>query len=197
MTEEPELAEDLDDPGVDAVPSDEVRESRNGSSMLEGLRRAREEIAAEHTVTLPVPGYNGSMRIRYKYVEWVALMKIAEKVEKSKSPLRVLNAHCDTLIKACDEILAVESDVEVPMSEVLGLDEPVRFDGAGATALAEAFGFTANSARDVVRGLFNNDLAVTEQHNEVAEWMKDRNSEVDEDFLGKSEGAPRSNGQLR
>lgn len=129
-----------------------------------------------------IPGYRGNLVARYKVIEWTSLKKLAKKVEKSRDDKKELYAHADTLVRACDEIFGKSSDgTLVPLYKVFpGLEDgvPVKYDHQ----LAQAFNLDCKTARETLLKLFNNDVAVTAHHNEVAEWMQDTSPEESEDF---------------
>ena len=162
---------------------------KNPGSLLEQLRTKREAIRRERRIILDIPGYGGTIAARYRPLSWDVLKDIGIKAEKSKHPKKELIAHADTIVRACEELYARRPEdpkrTLIPLSEVLGTDAPVTF----ATAeLAAAFGFTANSSRQAVFGLINDEVAVTAHHNELAEWMQDADAEDDEVFVGESGG---------
>lgn len=167
---------------------DVEREEQPRQDALVRLRNRRKKLAERHTKDFTIPGYNGELVVRYHYVEWAEMRKIAEKVEKSRAPLAELYAQCDGLAKACDEIFYNSNDRLVPFSEVAEVDVPVRYDAH----LAAAFEIEVQSVRQVIRELFNNDLAVTSHYNDVLEWLQNTSQEVDDEYMGESEVPTRS-----
>lgn len=162
----------------------ELAVETNGSkSLMERLRSQRAAIGRERRLDLPIPGYDGLVA-RYKKVSWDETKKIAEKVDKSKSPRRELMGHADYLVAACDTILVHDGEQLRPIHEVfadmLDDDEPVKFDHR----LAKILGIEGDvdSARKVCLAVFNNPMAVTAQHNEVGQWNQASQTEDDEDF---------------
>lgn len=162
----------------------------NPGSLAAQIKEKRQELSQARHLDLEIPGYNGLLVARYVPVDWDEMKKIAEKVERSKNPRKELLAHADTLIIACDEIFARQDGELVPLHKAFGLPdaEPVGYDDrlAGCLDIADA-----TTARQVLLRTFENDLAVTAQHNVVAEWMQESRQEDDEDFLGESQSTRR------
>ena len=172
---------DMETPSVGARLS-EAAEVNPGSLAAQLREKYKNLQNQEGHYDCEIPGYNGILVARYKTVEWSLLKKLAKKVEKSRDDRKELYAHADTLVRACDEIYGKDKDGKlIPLYKVFpGLEEgvPVKYDHQ----LVQAFGLTAKSARDTLLQLFNNDIAVTAHHNEVAEWMQDTSPEESEDF---------------
>jgi hypothetical protein len=165
---------------------------RQERTLAERLRARQRQMASgeREPLDLDVPGYGEDLVIRYKYDPdaWDKFKKIARKVDKSKNPRKELIAHIDTLIFACDEILGRESGKLVPLHkiypDVIPEGEPVVFDENLAAALDIDLPERPR-ARDVVMGLFQNPLAITAQHNEVAEWLQGQREDDGDEFAGE------------
>ncbi len=154
-----------------------------GASALSELRKKREAIGQERRLKLEIPGYDGELVAVYKPIEWDRLKKVADKAEKSGAHRKELNAQADTIALACVTILGRKegTDEMVPMHELYPAefgDSPAVYD----SRLAKALGFEADTARQCVLRLFNNDLAVTAHQNELGEWMQSSRIEDDESF---------------
>jgi hypothetical protein len=175
----------------DETVTDAPLEPRRPESHLERFRTLRAERVVEKHTDLEIPGYGGELVCRYNPISWDELKRIGEKVEKMKHPRRELLGQADTLIAACEQFFVrVKGELEP-----LDPDDPVaiRYDDR----LAKALGFdaknsdgSAKTARQIVLETFglavNPELAVTAQHNELAEWMQGANQEADEELLGES-----------
>lgn len=185
-TEAPERAlpvlNELADQPDDAAVNEAVEE---GGSVLERLKRRREQLGADRTEVFDIPGYNGELAARYKPVDFEMLKKLLNKIDRSKNPRIELLVMADILIMACDEILVRADGKLGPLDPKA--DEPVRYDDR----LAEFFGFEAANARQVVFGVFNNDIAIPSHHKEVLDWMQGVTQENTEDLLGESQGDAR------
>lgn len=177
------FATEHDDDEEPLAAPDEVQ----ASSILDDLRARRQEISQRKTVDLEVPGYDGKLVVRYRRLEWEELSKIGNRAEKSKNPRKVLIAHVDTIVGACEEVFyrQVPGGPLVRLADVIPDNEeglPVKYD----QRLADFFGVEGGSARKVCLAVFNNPLAVPIHHNELAEWMQLAGAEDDEGFTGSS-----------
>lgn len=143
-------------------------------TLLTRLRERRAALGAARTTDLDVPGYDGAIVVRYKWVPYEEMAKAGRKLAKIKDDTRQqLAAAADTLVMCCESILLrVEDDLQ-PLAEHFG-DE----------ALGEALGFEAETARRAVFELFRNDYAVLQQAVEVSAWLQGESPEVDEEFAG-------------
>lgn len=158
-------------------------------SVMERLKEKRNAIGAQTHIWMEIPGYDGELVGKFKRMRWEALADVAEQAEKSKVKRRQLNGHADVIATACEELLIRKvlagGDVEdTPMHELFPDDfgqTPVRFDPRLAAWLELDLDGTP-TARKVVFGVFNNDLAVTAMHNDLGEWMQSSKSEEDQAF---------------
>lgn len=181
------------EPGFDPVEDDEARPSAGSEgraeSIAERIREKRKAIAASKWHFMDIPGYDGELVGKFKRMRWESLADIADHAESSHTKRKALNGHADVIATACEELLIrkVKSGGEeelVPMHELFA-DEfegrQVRFDSRLSTWLGVNIEGTP-TARKVVFGVFNNDLAVTAFHNELGAWMQSSKSEEDEAF---------------
>ena len=155
-------------------------------SVWDRLRADHERIAADRPpLELDVPGYHGTLVVRYQYVPLRDAAKRAEKLAKLKDGFRKgLIMAIDTLILACQEILVRDPDT----GDLRGLaddgDEPIRFDERLARGMGWEPGPTGYSARDICQRLFENDYALIKQAEDVTSWMSESAQEIGDDFLG-------------
>lgn len=176
---------DDDAPGMGVATEEETAElaGMNGqANLIERLRAARREQEKPHYTVITIPGYEGLMGVRYKYVSAERIEQLSKKLQreirKTKAKAEGLLASLDTVIAACEEIVIRGSDDEEWQS--LG-DPPIRFDDR----LAETLGYEADNARDAVLGCFNNEHAIIRHNILVSRWLADTTTEVDESFLGE------------
>lgn len=161
----------------------ESRADREKNSLLADLRKRREAIGQDRYLDQDVPGYEGDLVCRYNPIPWEEAKRIADKLEKSSNPRKELYAQADVLIRACREFLIKIDGKLVPLQEAfpeLG-DEPIRYDDR----LAKAIGFdlvNGSEARSACLRLFNNDMAVSAQHNVVMDWIQSSSRGSDQDF---------------
>lgn len=186
MAEVDELAREA---VVDAPPAAESNghAAQESGSLMATLRAKREELGRDRRLDLDIPGYAGLLVARYKPVEWTAVSKISDRVNKSNSPRADVLGAADLLIACCDELMTRKDGELVPLNQAPALEpsvrqvlgeESVRYE----KRLAEAFGYEASSAREAVFGLFRNDYAVIDQHRQVLEWLREAGEQVDQDF---------------
>lgn len=171
----------------------EVSAHSNGAgqpqSVIDQIKKRRRQLGQARTLTMEIPGYDGLLFARYHYVDGMydELRKIVERADRSSSPRREINAQMDVLILACQEVLAYRPDD--PQADDQGRapidpEETTRFD----THLAELLDFEAKRSRDVVAGVFRNNLAIAAQHNDLMIWAASNQQEIDEETEGESEG---------
>lgn len=148
---------------------------------LEQIRKIREKIASKKTLTLKVPGYEGHVLVRYKYVPQEHMEQWADRVAEDNPKVR--DAGMDMLIECCDEILVRQT----PESE----DEPIQ-EGVVTTfrsgTLHELLGYEASSAREEVSGLFSPEgtqpLAFYSHVEALSHWLQGSKGEIDRTLLG-------------
>lgn len=154
--------------------------SSSSQSLMEELRAKRQQLQEERELLIDIPGYEGLLVGVYQPLTWDKLRAIAETVEKNerktKSKRAELMGQIDTIASACKEVRVREG------GKLKSIGEGVRYDDE----LAEFMGLDATKARQVVHGLFVNELAITGHYNELVEWMQETDQEVNDDFLGES-----------
>lgn len=151
--------------------------------LQEAMRAKRQAIAETTEITLNLPGYDDpELLVQHRKMEWDDVAKIARRAEKSKNPQAELLSQCDLIAQSCEMILIREKGKTYPLHEALNEDEPIMFDNR----LAEFLGFQGGNGRQVVRGTFNNDLAIGSYHVELFEFMRTSNQQDDEDFSDAS-----------
>ena len=181
IDEDLENGDDLEQEGEE---EDELLSSQSPDdalSLLDQLKEQREELkSGEHRLDLEVPGYNGMLVVRYKPVRWDVIEALTKKVRKDKSGAsKNVLASTDTLIEACEEVfLRVNGELTtIPTAQ----GGPVQFD----SRLASALSFDAETARQVVAGVFPNEMGVIDHNIKYSRWLRDVTKEVDEDLLGE------------
>lgn len=157
-------------------------------SVLDRLRRKREAVMNDRSVDLEVPGYDGEIVLRCKYLDMRVLSAIGQRVmktEKDQAKRNIIMAQ-DALINACDEIL-VRQD-----GELVGLmqawrdeDRPVNFS---SPEVAEFFGFDAKTARDCIMGVFGEkDALIASVNMKYQAWVLGSTEDIDmEAFAGEA-----------
>lgn len=154
-------------------------EQGSGTSFLAQMKQKRQRIRDERHYDLDIPGYNGDLVSRHKPLDWEVMKQIGERASKMNHPKKELAGHADIIAQSCIGVFARNKGELVPFGEIIGQpDMTVRFD----PTLANAFDFHARSAREVVYGIFNDELAITAAYGKLDEWMGDTDREDDELF---------------
>lgn len=176
---------------ADAVATvrEAVDKTMNGQneSILDRLRKQRQQISESTTTDLDIPGYDGEIFCRYKRLDARTLNAIGRKAQRMfKEPVDAASyATANMLIEACDSLHFRVEGKEVPVSEVLGIDTPVKYD----MDLARALGFESElpdppTARAVLNALFvGNTLAIASHSQKLSAWMMHNEAEQDQEFL--------------
>lgn len=158
------------------------------------LKAKREKIAQKHTITLPIPGYDGELAVRYVWKPYEEVAANAANLQKVKNPTRrELLAAADVLVKLCEEVVIPNPDYdpdadyaddqERDAAKWASLSEDgdaIRFD----ERLGETLDFEAETAREHVLGAFQNDYAVLNAALMLSAWLQDATQEVDSVFEG-------------
>lgn len=153
------------------------------------LRQLHKKLHEKRTIDIDVPGYEGELVVRYHGLDWNDVSKIMTRIQSMK-PVRKgvtereLFAMIDTMIAACEEIFW--RDPETLKLSALDQDAPLRFD----VRLYRLFmdGEEPTSAREAVRRLFNNDMALVSHHGELVEFLNGASEGAAEDLVGESQG---------
>ena len=149
---------------------------------------ARRQHHAEHlTFDLDIPKYDGKLFCRYKLLDSKRLNNIGERVIKTirERDERALAGALDTLIASCDEFFVRHEGREIPLREVIGQEEPVRYDAA----LAKFLKFEGElpetpTARTVVMALFlDNEVAIAAHNHQLSRWMMGSETDSDGEFF--------------
>ena len=149
-------------------------------SVIASLREHRNQLGANSApLELEVPGYDGLLLIRYRWVSLKDLSKNTENLQRIKeSNEQNVAAAADTLIGTCDEFLVRVGDELQPLSDN---GVPITF---GDTRLVGLLGFdTPKTVRDAVRSVFGNEYALIKTASVIIEWLQDTSLKVDQGFL--------------
>lgn len=146
--------------GAEVAPetADTPTDATQYGGALAGIAKRQEEIRSQSHLTLVVPGYEGSMRVRYRLLpeaEMDSLGRRIEDAQRGEGLGAALDLEADILIRMCDRILVrnPDTDTEQELADDKG---PVRFEGRLADILSQAgVKFTNDRlARAVVLDLF-------------------------------------------
>lgn len=165
-----------------AVPEVENPMEPEPRSVIERIRAKKAKRVP--TLDMPIPAWNGTVIGRYRKL---TPKQVADASRSDKSV--IVNAR--VLAWACLEVLAVDPETGdvVPVVDLLedANPAPVRFDGR----LADAFEVGGERPDQIVRAMFEDDLAVAHHAKRLLNWQTgedlDRVSEEDlEDLAGEA-----------
>ncbi len=168
-------------------------------SLVDRLRtKHAQERTAKKSLTLPVPGWSGMIRVDYAPIKWDEIAGLLESAD-AKTTADGLAENLQALGEACNAILVCEDgktrtlasalrdqgeeiDGEVTFATVAEiLDLKVKDQGSGEDR-------TPKSRDEAVLALFGGavspELSITEHAAKLAAWMMGRNVDAAEDTLG-------------
>lgn len=171
------------------VPDEPEQEQNGGEfftddrdALLGHLRAMRQEfVTADHKLDLDLPGFQGLVLARFRpYQISKSEQKsraLQQRFEK-KEPM-ILDAACDTLIDACDQIMVRKQKGDDPFP--IDDEDPIKFEAR----LAELFGFQGTRAREIVKAMFPTEQSIIAMSIQVTEWLRDVTKDADEEALGE------------
>jgi hypothetical protein len=172
-------------PGDEPTQGDPQGNGDSGAraTLLNQLRGKREELKGDHYLDLDIPGYDGMLVGRFRPFPIEKSERKMREFQKlmGKQPM-LLKAACDTLIDACEQIMVRKEAGAEPVPIDPDVDPPIAFDSRAA----DLFGFQANTARQVVIGLFPTEQSIVAINVEVSRWMQTLTRDTDEELLGNS-----------
>lgn len=172
--------------GTSSTPAPAPALEPEAGGLLERLQQRREQLSADATTLLDVPGYGGLLTVRYRTLDAKAIKQIGKRAESAgrlsgDEATAELNGGVDQLAASCVEVL-----VRDPETGALSSPDPTgdtrRFD----RRLAELLGFAAENGRQVVYGIFGPDMHIMGTVKELTEWQTGASREVDEALAGES-----------
>lgn len=161
-------------------------QQRRNQSLLANLKDKREAASNKETY-ITIPGYDGDppiLKAKYRLIDSNEIDKIATRVQKESgdSLTRQVLGAVDTLIAACDGFYVDVGDGE--LQPFVDPDTDAHVAGYNQD-LANLLQYEANTAREVVFGLFsNNEIAIMQHNIKLSMWMSNTSRDVDNDFLG-------------
>jgi hypothetical protein len=152
-------------------------------SVLEQIRAKHGQLGAQATpLELAVPGYDGLLLIRFRWIAPEDLTKGAEELLKIGNPTKQrVAAAADTLIRTAQEFLIKVGDQVKPLAPE-GEDPITVF---GDPRLPALLGFNATeNARLAARSVFANDYSLIDAGEVVMAWLKDTSRNIERDLSG-------------
>jgi hypothetical protein len=188
-----------DEPQGSDTPETPATAPYTGS--LARIAKRHEEIRADSTLTLFVPGYEGMMKVRYRLLPEVDMDRLGQRIEEVKRGEGVAGAwkvEADSLVAMCDQILVREEDSDG--YEVLSDENgPIRFEGRFAQVLQKV-GVTVNGAKatEIVLDFFSPRAdpanpasprlypnAMERHTNAIFAWNRGEKEKIDRTLLGE------------
>jgi hypothetical protein len=173
------------------------------ATILDELVARRDEMAREkHELVLDVPGYRlrgvNRLAVRYRYPEGGAKALAAMEARAVQRGIEdsIVDMQIDYLVTCCDEVLTRDDDGELQRIEPDPDAPPLKF----GKRLAELFRIEIPEeekakARFVCRrvfspgfpetGVWEGDIVLTGQSQDVQTWLRSIHSQTNEDFSGE------------
>ena len=177
---------------LDEEPDDEptrvaLPPTHGQASLLDALREERARLGGDKHLDVIIPGWRGKIGLRLGPIPAKVLHTIVERSNRTKSQEKESEMMADTLIAACQAVVARVSEQDE--FEVIEDDEgnPVQVDAS----LVEMIGLDIPrpSSRAVLYALFANanapSLALAHVNAEYMQWVRESDIDLDEEFRGE------------
>ena len=161
----------------------------SAGSPLASLRDRRKARRKKLKLDLVVPGYDPPVYVRFRPASQSKLVQELKRAEKSKDKDAITLANASLLVEACLGVFQVDIEgTEVSIDpDNLTTDESewLKFGPKLGTLLAdEEAGELLSKASDVVRALYDNDMALAAASTRLVEWSQSMNEELDRETEG-------------
>lgn len=146
------------------LPSEEVLDpsAPASRSVVEQIKAKKQRKSRK--LTLKIPAWDGNLYAEYRRLT-------PKEVALATNSGKPVIANSNLLAAACIEVFAIdpESGKARPVREIIddGSDAPVRFD----SRLADAFGVDGATIPKIVRGFYEDDLAVGAHAQQLLDWQ--------------------------
>jgi hypothetical protein len=156
------------------------------AGLIGQIAALREEAKGEHWLDVEIPGYKGLLWARFRPFPVEKTEAKVKQLQKVRGPV-LLDASCDVLIDACEQLLLLPAKYNGDKGEdgenliPVDTDLPVRFDQRAA----ELFKVPnpTGSSRGVVKGMFPTEQSILAIQVRVSSWMQDVTSETDDQLV--------------
>lgn len=166
-------------------PEPEPVEASAAGSVLEVIRRRREERSAEREYDLLVPGYGGLLVLRCSPLRGDQQTVLRQRIDRSKDPAKDFALAADVLVAVCERVLARRTR-EGPLESL----DPSGEDVGINARLAELLHVESTTARGLVRALFDKapspEMAAAKEVGEYLAWAQGEDVDLDDELLGES-----------
>jgi hypothetical protein len=170
---------------------EEMAEGKSGveqQSIMDQLRKAREEVLAADTLDLDVPHYRGKLVARYRVLSNEEIEKMSKRVRRQfrgdkEQAHMVLAMAQDGLIESCTGLYFRDDNGDLQQLTADGAPMVYDVNLANFLQLGEL-----DSARQVVLEVFggpDKDMSLVDHYIRVVKWMRDTGADVTGDLLGE------------
>lgn len=150
-------------------------------SHLAWLRKRHDELSADRTLDVFVPGYHDRLALRCGPVPWPVVARVQTLLTRTdRDGSALLAAQSDMLIAACRDVL-VRNTPEGELESIDPSGEPCRV----GRELADTLGSGTTSARATLAWLFPSEVALSSAANDLFEWTRTTNSETADELAGE------------
>jgi hypothetical protein len=182
-------------PGADKRTPEDIIEATKGmlapepNSPLARLREIREEFQADNDVELELPGYRGELLGVYKPLPWEMIRQIALRAERNRrAPDIEVTVAADGLLNACVGFVYRDQDgTKKPLTyggqEITGYNTLLR----DALTLTDKHGIKPETAREIVRAMFPDDMALVSHYGALMDWQAERDESDEERIMAAAE----------
>lgn len=165
----------------EATPVDQDAPAAEGS-MLASIRNDRKARRNQQRFDRRVPGLP-NIYVRFRPINQTKLIASVKAAEKSKNPDAVAIANANVLIDACLGIYELLDGEEVSPDPRDRHGNLPRFDQQLGELIA-LDGEELTKAVEVCRALYDNDLALAATVDELLEWSRTMNEDLDREHQG-------------
>jgi hypothetical protein len=172
----------MDERTDEFMPDPEEQLAAEAGSPLDRIKAIREEFQAEHEVALELPGYRGELLGRYKPLPWEMIKAIAHRVERMRrAPDIEVTVAADGLLNACigfyyRDTNGNRSPLTLNGVEITGYNTSLR----DALALTDKNGIKPETAREIVKAMFPDDMALVSHYGALMDWQAERDESDEE-----------------
>lgn len=157
-------------------------------SPLASLRERRQARRNKLFLDLKVPGLEPAVYVRYNPIKGAKLLEVNKKLARSKDNDAVVAANVAMLADACVGVFQLDSSGQAisvdPDNLSSSEEEWLKFGPELGALLAEEGEPAPERVVDVVRALFDGDLAITTHGDLLIDWSRTLNEELERDTSG-------------
>jgi hypothetical protein len=151
---------------------------------MDELRGIRQQLEGERTTEMDLPGYQGKLVARYGQLDARKIQRSARRIRRNGTQVdeATLLATMDALIESCQGLFYRNDVGELVSLSGEDSPDPMLYE----QRLAEYMGFQANTAREVLLGVFGgNELALLEHSRKLMAWMTRTEGELFGELAGE------------